>query len=195
MKIVCQKNVLSKAVGLAHNAVSTKSTLPILSNLLFETSKKGVEVLGTDLEIGLRCFAEVEVVQPGAITIPARKISDILRECPDQEVEISVDEGNRITIKCGKTMFKVMGLSRDDFPNLPEVKNEKMLEIEDKELMDMIKKVHFAVSSDETRRILNGALLSVEGSTIRMVSTDGHRLSLVNRKLKKSGDKSASIIP
>ena len=195
MKIICQKSVLAKAVGLAHNAVSSKSTLPILSNILFETNKKGVEVLGTDLEIGLRCFIEVEVVKPGAITIPAKKISDILRECPDQEVEISVDEGNRITIKCGKTLFKVMGLSREDFPNLPEIKNEKTLKIADKDLLDMIRKVHFAVSNDETRRVLNGALLAVEGDVIRMVSTDGHRLSLVTHKLGQAGEKSSAIVP
>src|SRR5258708_23365280 len=195
MKIVCQKGVLSKAVSLAQNAVSSKSTLPILNNLLFETHSKGLEILGTDLEIGLRCQVEVEMVKPGSITIPAKKLSDILREIPDADVEISVEEGTRISIKCGKSLFKVMGLSRDDFPNLPEFKNEKGVELKDKTFLEMIKKVIFSVSNDETRYVLNGALLAIDGKEAKMVSTDGHRLSFIRQTLEKSKDKNTAILP
>src|SRR4051812_18079221 len=103
MKIVCQKAVLAKAVGLAQNAVSSKSTLPILNNLLFETKGKGIEILGTDLEIGLRCQVEVEVIKEGSITIPAKKLMDIIRESPDEEIELTVEDGTKVSIKCGKS--------------------------------------------------------------------------------------------
>ncbi len=195
MKIVCQKAVLSKAVGLAQNAVSGKSTLPILGNLLFETTKEGIDILGTDLEIGLKCKAEVEVVKQGSITIPAKKLSDLIRASADQEIELSVEGGTKVNFKCGKFNSSIMGLSKEDFPNLPEVKNEKVVEIKDNDLMEMIKKVVFSVSNDETRRILNGALLSVDGKEVKMVSTDGHRLSFIRKEIDGGKEKHSVILP
>src|SRR5687768_10712909 len=102
MKIVCNKSELSKAIGLAQSAVSNKSTLPVLGNLLFEAADNAVFITGTDLEIGLKVKAAVEVIQPGSVTIPAKKLSDIVRECPDADIEITVSDGTRVEFKCGK---------------------------------------------------------------------------------------------
>src|SRR5690349_4773072 len=146
MKIVCQKSTLASAVNLAQSVVSSKSTLPILNNLLFETQQNSVKILGTDLEIGLRCQAAAEVVKPGSITIPAKMLSDILREAPEGEVELSVD-GTKVKIKCGRSNFTVMGLSREDFPSLPEAKKEKGIQIKEKYFLEMIRKVIFSVSA------------------------------------------------
>jgi DNA polymerase-3 subunit beta len=194
MKIVCQKSTLSSAVNLAQSVVSSKSTLPILNNLLFETQQDAVKILGTDLEISLRCQAAAEVVKPGSITIPAKMLSDILREVAEGEVELAV-EGTKVKIKSGRSNFMVMGLNREDFPSLPEVKKEKGVQIKEKDFLEMIRKVIFSVSNDETRRVLNGALFSVQGKEATMVSTDGHRLSLAKKPLAGEHEKSSAILP
>jgi len=195
MKIVCQKDVLSKAVGLAQSAVSNKTTLAILGNLLFEVEKGSVHVMGTDLEIGLKVKVEAEVVQTGSVTIPAKKLSEIIRECPDGEIEITVDANHRIHIQSGKTSFKIVGLARDEYPNLPQVKDEKGIEIPSGAFLEMIQKAMVSISNDDTRHILNGALLQVEGNEVRMVSTDSHRLTYVKRAIEGKNAKHSAIIP
>src|SRR5882672_4142379 len=125
MKLVCNKVELSKAISMAQSAVSNKSTLPVLGNLLFEADKNSVTITGTDLEIGLRCKAHVEVIEPGSITIPAKKLSDIVRECPDADIELTVKDGTKVEIKCGKSKFNIVGIGAEDFPNLPAQKKEK----------------------------------------------------------------------
>jgi DNA polymerase-3 subunit beta len=194
MKIVCHKSVLATAVGLVQSVVSSKNTLPILNNLLIETAEKGVNILGTDLEIGLRSKVEVEVLKPGSITLPAKKLSELIREVPQEEIELSV-EGTKVSLKSGKFHSQLMGLGREDFPSLPELKAEKGLEIKDQDLQGMIRKVIFSVSNDETRRVLNGALFSVQGKEVSMVSTDGHRLSMVRKVLDKNVDRASAIVP
>ena len=195
MKLVCNKAELSRAISMAQSAVSNKSTLPVLGNLLFEAEKNSVVITGTDLEIGLRVKANVEVVNPGSVTIPAKKLSEIVRDCPDADIEITVKDGTKIEIKCGKSKFNIMGISAEDFPNLPAQKKDKSVEVEDKVLARMIKKTAFSVSNEETRYVLNGALFNVEGKKVRMVSTDGHRLSYIERELSKSMDPISAIVP
>src|SRR5579863_1369604 len=119
MKLVCSKAELSRAIGIVQSAVSNKSALPILGNLLFEADKNSLIITGTDNEIGLRLKAAVEVVQAGSVTIPAKRLADIVRECPDSDIEITVKDGVKVEIKCGKSLFKIMGISSEDFPNLP----------------------------------------------------------------------------
>jgi DNA polymerase-3 subunit beta len=195
MKIVCQKDVLAKAVGLAQSAVSSKTTLAILSNLLFDAAKEGLTILGTDLEIGLKVKVEAEVVKPGSITIPAKKLSEIIRECPEGEIELTVDGGTRVQVKAGKAVFKIAGIGVEEYPKVASPKEGKAAEIESGALLEMIQKVIVSVSSDDTRHILNGALMAMEGNELRMVSTDSHRLSLVKRSSEKKLDKASAIIP
>src|SRR5205814_582127 len=99
------------------------------------------------------CFAEVEVLKPGSITVPAKTLLELIREIPDKEIEWSV-EGNKVSIQCGKFHSRLVGLGREDFPNLPEIKRDKGVELSDQDLQDMIKKVIFSVSNDDTRRVL-----------------------------------------
>jgi DNA polymerase-3 subunit beta len=134
-------------------------------------------------------------LEAGSVTIPAKKLSDIVRECPDADIELTVKDGTKIEIKCGKSRFHLVGISSEDFPNLPAQKKEKSVQVEDKVLLRMIKKTVFSVSSEETRYVLNGALLHVDGKKARMVSTDGHRLSYIEKELSKSADNVSSIVP
>lgn len=195
MKIVCTKADLSQAIGLTLNAVSSKSTLPVLGNLLFEVSGKEVQITGTDLEIGLRTKMAAEILKEGSITIPAKKISDLVRECPDQDIEITLGENEDIKIRYGKGRYSIKGLKAEDFPSLPEAKDGSSLEISEQDLLEMIKKVSFSVSTDETRYVLNGALLMAEGNKVLMVSTDGHRLSKTSKSLEKSQEKVNVVLP
>ncbi|MES2202373.1 MAG: DNA polymerase III subunit beta [candidate division FCPU426 bacterium] len=195
MRIVCNKTELLRAVTVAQNAVSNKSTLPVLSNLLIEAREGNIIISGTDLEIGLRIKTAGEVIEPGSVTVPAKKMVEIVREFPDAEIEFNVKDGTKIEIRCGKSHFKISGIHAEDFPNLPEQKKDKSVSIEDKILLRMIKKTFFSVSNEETRRVLNGALFLVEKTKAKMVSTDGHRLSYIERELGKPMDSVAAVVP
>ena len=194
MKLVCPRAELTKAVSLAASAVSTKSSLPVLNNLLFEVDKNGLVVTGTDLEIGLRCRVKVEVIEPGAITIPAKKMTEILRELEEGEVELSSD-GNKAELKADKNTFRLPGIAAEDYPNFPSYRKEKSVTLPVATLLAMIRKTSFSVSVDETRYVLQGALLQVAGKKARMVSTDGHRLSFVEKEAEKSSEDMQAVVP
>ena len=195
MKIVCKKSDLSHSIALTLNAVSSKSTLPVLGNLLFEAQDNELTLTGTDLEIGLKTKTAAEVIQAGAVTIPGKKILEIVRECSDQDIEITVSEGTKVAIQCGKSKFKIMGLAADDFPNLPQPTDGTKVLLKEMLLLEMIKKTSFSVSTDETRYVLNGALFSVEGKEAIMVTTDGHRLSMAKREMETPVENIRAVLP
>jgi DNA polymerase-3 subunit beta len=152
--------------------------------------------VATDLDMGIRMSVPAEVVGKGSITINARKLSDIFRELPDSVVDLETDDNQKLSIVCQKSQFKIHGLPKDDFPILPEVKKDKSFKVKASLLQEMIRKTSFAVSTDETRYILNGVLFQMEGGKARMVATDGHRLAYIQKKLEvKSEEKSSLIIP
>lgn len=196
MQFSCQKTDLLFGVQLVANAVSSRNTLPILSNILFDCETGNLHLTGTDLEVSIKCSIPAEIKSEGSLTIPAKRLLDIVRELPEKEVDISSTEKHIVTLRCGKSIFKLNGLPKDEFPILPAVKSEKGFNVPQSMLQDMIRKTIFAVSLDETRYVLNGILLSVEQSTLRMVSTDGHRLALIEKKLEKSSNQTISqIVP
>ncbi len=195
MKLICGKTEFSRAIGLAQSVVSNKTTMPILGNVLIEAKKDSVTISGTDLEIGLTCKTKVEVVQPGSITIPAKKLAEILRESSEGDIEITVTDGTKVEIKSGKSKYKVSGLPAEDFPALPSIKKDKSLVVPEKYLLEMIKRAGFSTSTDETRFVLNGALLTAEGKKLRIVTTDGHRLSTMDKELENPVDAVQAILP
>ncbi len=195
MKLVCSKAELSRVVSLAQSAVSNKSTLPVLNNLLFEADKDGLTVTGTDLEMGLRCKAKVEVVQPGSCTLPAKKLAEIIRTLDDGDVELTVKDGTKAEIKAGKATFRLVGVPAEDYPNFPGYRKEKNLTLPAKSLLTMIKKTSFSVSTDETRYILQGGLLQAVGKKVKMVTTDGHRLSYMEADLATEHETVQAVVP
>lgn len=186
MHVVCKKNDLFHGVQTALNAVSNRNTLPILSNILFESQKDSLKLTATDLEVSIVCMIPSQVLSPGNITIPAKKLFDIVRELPDEEITLKLNDNNLIILTCGKSIFKLNGLPKDEYPLLPKIKKEDGVDLAQNYLQDMIKKTIFSVSTDETRYVLNGVLFVVENDIIRMVSTDGHRLSFIEKKLDKA---------
>lgn len=196
MEIRATKANLFRAISLVGSVTASKAnTLPILSNLLIESvGKEALCLVGTDLEVGISITIPADIDKEGSITVPSRKILEIIREVPEGEVNISVAKNNAVSIKAGKAYFKIMGLSKEDYPKLPEVNTENAVELEQSLLKDALMLTAFAISSDETRYVLNGVLISVKGETIRFVATDGRRLAYIEKKLPKKASKGFEII-
>jgi DNA polymerase-3 subunit beta len=196
MKVVLTRGDLLRGVTTVQSAVASKNTMPILANVLLEAKDKRLEFVATDLDMGIRCSVPAEIVEKGNITINAKKLSDIVRELPEATVELEIDDSHKMILVCQKSNFKVHGLPKDDFPILPEVKKDKVVKIKGSLLQEMIRKTIFAVSTDETRYVLNGVYFQVDGGKLRMVATDGHRLAFIQKKLEgKNDDKTSVIIP
>lgn len=196
MKLICGKEELLKGVQIVQTVVSPKSTLPVLSNFLLEAEKQQIKLSSTDLEVGVSCFIKGEIAKEGSITIPAKRFGDIIRELPeDKDIEIRADETNQISIKCGKSHFILMGLPKSDYPVLPSFPEEKNFEVSKEVLKSMIRRTSFAVSTDETRYVLNGLYLNCEKGTMKLVSTDGRRLAYMLRENIDKKIENKVIIP
>ncbi len=186
MELTIQKEQLIEGIQTVQNAVSQKSSLPILSNVLIEVSKGELKLTATDLDIGICATVEANVEQAGAITVPARKFFDIVKALPDgSEIAISIKKNNFVGIKSGKATFKVIGLPKEEFPQLPVFKDKDSVTIDQSKLKEMFSLTDFAISRDDTRFILNGVLLLVKGDKVSVVATDGRRLAAINKTLPK----------
>lgn len=186
MELTLMRELLVEGIQVVQNAVSQKSSLPILSNVLLETENGELKLTATDLDIGISSAIPATVIQEGAITVPAKKFFDIIRALPDgSEVELSMKKSNSLNIKSGKANFKIVGLPKEEFPQLPVFKDKDSITLDQKTLKEMMNLTDFAISKDDTRYVLNGILLSVKGDNLEMVSTDGRRLAAASKKLSK----------
>ena len=186
MKFKTDKENLLKILQIVQSAISSKTTLPILSNILLEAHKNSIKMTATDLDIGISSAIPLKPEMEGAITLPAKKFFDIVKELPkDNEINIFTKKNNMITIECDKAVFKIIGLPKDEFPQTPDFKNKETIELPQEFLKNMISMTVFAVSNDETRYVLNGLLMIIKSKTIKFVSTDGRRLAVVEKKLPK----------
>lgn len=176
MKFTCEKKVLADALSLTQSAVATKSTLAILGNVMLVAEDGDLELTGTNIDLWVRVRVPVEISEPGSITLPARKMTDIVRSISADTVEITI-EGTAATVKGGRATFKVMGLDASDFPTFPTVEAGQAITMRQGDLKDYVKKTLFASSDDITRYALNGICIQVEGNEIRFVATDGYRLA------------------
>lgn len=196
MELSITKDALVEGIQIVQNAVAQKSSLPILSNVLLETSNNALRLTATDLDIGICSTITASVEQPGAITVPARKFFDIIKALPDgSEVQLSMKKNNFVSIKSGKAQFRIIGLPKEEFPQLPLFKDQDSITIGQNVLKDMLNLTDFAISRDDTRYILNGILLTIKGDQITLVATDGRRLAVVKKTLLKKTlvDKEAVI--
>lgn len=197
MEIQVDKANLLKALGLVGSVTSSKTnTLPILGNVLIQTQgSDGVKLTGTDLEVGISTLIPAVVEKEGSITVPAKKIHDIVRELRGGDVSISVSKNNAVNIRSGKSFFKVMGLAEDDFPKMPEIKESEGVELEQALFKESLSLTVFAISSDETRYVLNGIMISIKGEDARFVATDGRRLAFIKKEIGKNKKSFEMIIP
>ncbi len=194
MKFSATKEKLLEGLQQVQNVVSTRTTLPILSNVLLQA--KGGEVLltTTDLDVGVRGAFEASVEKDGATTLPARRLFTIIRELPSSEVSIEVDGKNAASIRSGQSFFKILGLPEEEFPPLPKFDSAKVVTIRQKDLRDGLRKTSYAISTDETRYVLNGLLFSFKENKLTLVATDGRRLAMVDIELEFPKSHEADII-
>ncbi|MDO9572522.1 MAG: DNA polymerase III subunit beta [Candidatus Omnitrophota bacterium] len=194
MKFKVQKSILINAIQIVQNVISTKAALPILSNILIEAQTDRVALTATDLDIGITCVIPVDIQEQGAITIPAKRFSDIIKEFPLETVSITTKKNNLVIIDSEACQFKIMGLGREEFPKLPEFKDKKVIKIEQALLKQMLSLTSFAASGDETRYVLNGTLFKINKGVLTLVSTDGKRLAIAEKKLGAEEDVDLQII-
>ena len=188
MEIKIARNDLLKKLQLAQSVVERKTTMPILANVLLSAENKKLSIAATDLEVGITSSVDAEVLNPGKVTTDARGLHDIIKELPHETVHLKVRENNWLDVSCGRCEFKVLGLGADDFPALPKKGKGNAYQFACESFSQMIEKTSFAMSTDEARYNLNGVLLEQEKSSkntqLRMVATDGHRLSIIDRDVK-----------
>jgi len=181
MKIQVQKEGISKALQTVQNAINPRATLPILSNILIQTEEKKIKLTGTDLDIGISVIIDADVQTPGAITVPAKRFSDIIREFSEGLIVITAKKNNIVTIESENTLFKIIGLPQEEFPKLPEFQENQFITLPQSMLKKMLNMTSFSMSRDETRYILNGTLFAIREDSISLVATDGRRLSLIKK--------------
>lgn len=194
MKFRTIKEDLFNNVQIVQNIINPRVSLPILSNILLEVSDGKLKLTTTDLDIGISCEYPVESVEMGAITIPTKRFSEIVRELPNSQIDITVRKNNTVVIQTESCEFKIMGLPKDEFPKLPEFKDKEVIKIQQTLLKEMINKTSFAVSHDESRYVLNGILFKIENGKIVLVATDGRRLALIEKGIDDSVNKNINII-
>lgn len=194
MRFTITREKLQEGLAAVTPAVPNKTTLPVLANLLVQTTDKGIRVSGTDLDIAVSTEVTADVEAAGAITIPARKLSEIARELPPAPVRISATGDQRITLECGRSKFKLLGLPKSEFPSFPAIQFEKAVRIPAGELQKLIGHTAFAASTEESRPILNGVLWELRPDAMRMVATNGHRLAKMEVSVA-AAQKADLIIP
>jgi DNA polymerase-3 subunit beta len=184
MKFTISKQAFLDAISQVQHVVSARTTLAILSNVLLKARDGHLELTTTDLDVGVSGSVPAQVEIPGATTLPARKLATIIRELPADEVTVTVDEKNVAHIRSGPSAFKLMGLSSEEFPPLPRFEGGSEFKIDQQVLRDCLRKTAYAISTDETRYVLNGIMFSFKENLLTMVATDGRRLAMAEQELE-----------
>jgi DNA polymerase III subunit beta len=185
MEIIVSKAELLRELTATQGVVERKTTIPILSNYLFEAAEDKLTLTATDLDLSLRTSCNAKVKKEGACTIPARKLYDYVRLLPDADITIRLLENHWVSIRCGRSNTKMVGMARSNFPNMPVFPTAGVVKIPAPVLRSMIAKTGFAIATEESRYTLNGALMVLKPESITMVATDGHRLAHIERAGEK----------
>ncbi len=197
MELVARKADLVRELQFFQQIVERKNTIPILANVLLEGTGNEVTLLATDLEVALRSRCEAAVSKPGSVTLPAKKLYEVVRALPEGDVNIESDKGgNSVKVSGGQFSSKMPTLPREDFPSLPEAGGGVKATIDGKSLAQMVSKTQFAITGEDTRFYLNGAQFVLRPDDMTFVATDGHRLALVTVKHDGAkGDDIKAILP
>jgi DNA polymerase-3 subunit beta len=185
MEITVSKFELLRELTATQGVVERKTTIPILSNYLFEAAGDKLSLTATDLDLSLRTSCNAKVKKEGACTIPARKLYDYVKLLPDADITIKLLENHWVSIRCGRSNTKMVGMAKSNFPGLPVFPSAGVIKIPAAVLRSMIAKTGFAIASEESRYTLNGALMVLKPESITMVATDGHRLAHIERAGEK----------
>jgi DNA polymerase III subunit beta len=182
MRLTISREKLQEGLAAVGPTVPTKTTLPVLSNLLVEGTERSVVFSATDLDIAVRTEVVADVEEKGAVTVPAKKLIEIARELPPAPVKLSTIGEQRLLLDCGRAHFKILGTAKEEFPSFPIIKFVENWELPSAQLQTLIGHTAFAVSTEESRPILNGVLWEIKKSAMSMIATNGHRLARMEIK-------------
>lgn len=196
MKFQIEKDVFQDALNQVQHVVSARTTLPILSNVLIEADDDGLQLSTTDLDVTITKRIAADVSRTGATTMPARRLASIVRELPTSDIDFEVNDDNAATVKSGPSFFKILGLPSSEFPTIGEFGEAKEFTIDQKLLKEALRKTSYAISTDETRYVLNGVNCLIGEGMLTLVATDGRRLAMVEQDLEfPAGNEIGVIIP
>jgi len=196
MEIKAKRGDLLATLYWTQSIVERRNTVPILANVLIESQKGAIRVTATDLEVGVPGELDGEIAKEGTVTVNAKKLYEITREVPNEQVQLKRLENEWVEIKSGKSVFKIVGMDAREFPQFPKFEDRRLSTMSAATLRGMIERTIFSVSTDETRYSLNGVFVEQgEGGKVRMVATDGHRLAFEERDLGTLGLTKGVILP
>jgi DNA polymerase-3 subunit beta len=193
MKLKITRENLQQGLAAVGASIPTRTTLPVLSNILIEVGPDNVVMSGTDLDIAVSVSVPAEVDDPGSLTVPAKKLQELARELPEHPVRLST-RGDRLELTCGRAAFRLNGMPRDEFPTFPVVDFSNSWKVMGRTLHELIRQTSFAVSSEESRPILNGVLWQLAEDQLRMVATNGHRLARMTVAVAAPGTPKTELI-
>ena len=194
MKFKIARDAFLDSLQQVQHVVSTRTTLPILSNVLIEAADGKLRLTTTDLDVGVSGTVEADIKKEGAATLPVKRLVSIIRELPAAEVEVSIDGKDVASITCGPSFFKIIGLPNGEFPPLPDFKDAKEYKISQEMLRESLRRTAYAISSDETRYVLNGIFTAFKEGKLTFVATDGRRLAMVDNELEFPASHETDII-
>ena len=195
MKVTCRPSVLGQALQVVSRAISSRTTLPILNNILIETTSEGLALTATNLEIGIRKLVAAEVAMEGSTTAPARLLTDFVGSLPDQDLEMSLDGATQsLSLRCARFDTHIKCIEAEEFPPGPRPDEGDRLEVQLDELIKAVEQTQMAASTDEARPVLTGVLVNIQAGNLTLAATDGHRLAVRKLQAHGAGDLDASLI-
>lgn len=195
MKIICSKSELLQGVNTVLKAVPAKTTMPILECILIDTTDGQIKLTANDMELGIETKIKGDILDKGKIALEAKLFSEIVRKLPDSEVTIQTDENFRALIKCEKAKFNIAGKSGDDFSYLPEIEKNQMVVLSQFSLKEIIRQTIFSIADNENNRLMTGELFEINGNEMKVVSLDGHRISIRKIELKEDYNHIKVVVP
>ncbi len=195
MKIICRKSDLAKGVSIVYKAVPSKTTMPILECILIDATLDTIKLTANDMELGIQTEIEGEVISHGMIAIDARIFSEIVRKLPDNEVTIETDENYQANITCEKAKFDIAAKSGDDFTYLPVIEREQTIILSQFTLKEVIRQTIFSIADNESNKLMTGELFEINQNILRVISLDGHRISIRKIELKDFYDHQKIVVP
>ena len=195
MEVHVDRDPFLKALQMVHNVVEPRPTMPILANVLIEADGDSLRLTATDLELAARVSLPAQVAKPGAVTLSARKLLEIVKEQAAAPLLLRVQENAWVVLRCAGSSYKLVGLGPEDFPGVMSVEPPSWVDLDGKVLREMLAQTSFAISQDESRYALNGILFSARDGELRLVATDGHRLALASRMVGTETGTLSGIVP
>lgn len=178
MIFICEKHKLQEAIAIAQKAITGKTTNPILDGLYLNVKNNSLTLIGSDMDLSIETSIDADVIEEGKVVIDSKIFGEIIRKLPDSEIKIEIIENDTVQITCQKSVFNVVFMNAEEYPELPSIDENKQIEIPQNILKNMIKSTSFAIAQDETRPILQGVLFKIKDKNLNLVALDGYRLAI-----------------